>query len=667
MQSKTKQWPDGSIATIQYGGQGDGEIIITSDANSLYEPRSMQIVVETTDGSGIQRTITVNQAAKQRIDISNAVVTASTQTYSGSALTPAPTITLDGTIIPSSGYDVSYSDNTNAGTATITVTGKGDYMGTATGTFTINKANPTYTAPSARSLTYSGSAQYLTTTGSTSHGTIQYSSDGTNWYTTRRQGTNAGGYTTYWRLVGDSNHNDVASTSISVTIAQATGQVTTAPTERDVTYTGSSQYLVTSGSGTGTMYYRYKLSTSSSWSSWSTARPSRTSAGTYNIEYYVDASSDGNYTQSATGSLNVEMKKAASSVTAAPTAKSLTYTGSAQNLINAGTASGGTMYYKYTTTNSKPTSTSGFSSSIPTRTTAGTYYVWYYVAGDSNHTNTAISSTSVSVTIAKAPRTISFTSKPTLLDIDESATLAASVSDGSGDGTISFSSSNSSKASISGSTITGVANGTATITASVSAGTNYKSASTSYTVTVQYLDYVDLGLPSGTKWAKCNIGASVPEEVGNYYSWGNVSGHSAGDGYNFSTANYNSSSGSTLSTNIPANSTYDAARANLGSPWRMPAESELTELLNNCNSGPYTKNGVSGRMFVSNINGKSIFMPYSGYWLGNKIESPTSVGCYFTSKYVDGDYALRLMFNSTGRYSNNGLRLCGYPVRPVCS
>lgn len=586
MQSKTKQWTDGSIATIQYGGQGDGEIIITSDANNHYEARSMQITVETTDGSGIQKTIAINQAAKQRIDISNAVVTASNQTYNGSAKTPTPTVTLNGNVIPSTGYVVAYSNNINAGTATITLTGKGDYTGTATGTFTI---------------------------------------------------------------------------------AQATGSVTTAPSARDVTYTGSSQYLVTAGNGTGTMYYRYKLSTSSSWSSWSTTRPSRTDAGTYNIEYYAAASSDGNYTQSATGSLNVEMTKAASRVSAAPTAKSLTYTGSAQNLVNAGTASGGTMYYKYTTTNSKPTSTSGFSSSIPTRTTAGTYYVWYYVAGDSNHTDTAISNTSVSVTISKASRTISFTSKPTLLDIDESATLAANVSDGSGDGTISFSSSNSSKASISGSTITGVANGTATITASVSAGTNYKAASTSYTVTVQYLDYIDLGLPSGTKWAKCNLGASVPEEVGDYYSWGNVSGHSAGDGYNFSTANYNSSPGSTLSTNIPTNSTYDAARANLGSPWRMPTESELTELLNNCNSGPYTKNGVGGRMFVSNINGKSIFMPYGGYWLGNKIESPTSVGCYFTNKYVDSDLATRLMFNSSGRYSNNGARVCGYPVRPVCS
>jgi hypothetical protein len=174
-----------------------------------------------------------------------------------------------------------------------------------------------------------------------------------------------------------------------------------------VTYTGSSQYLVTSGSGTGTMQYRYKLSSSSSWSSWSTSRPSRTNAGTYNIQYKAAASSDGNYTESPVGSLNVTMNTAAASITTSPSAKSLTYNINAQELVNAGAANGGTIYYKVTTTNSKPTSTSGFSSSIPTRTNAGTYYVWYYVYGDSNHYSTSIYSTPVTVTMDKATPVLS--------------------------------------------------------------------------------------------------------------------------------------------------------------------------------------------------------------------------------------------------------------------
>ena len=71
MAIKTKNWSTGTgSVTIQYGGQGDGEIIVTSDANSLYEARSMQIAIETTDGSGISRNISINQTAKQRIDLS---------------------------------------------------------------------------------------------------------------------------------------------------------------------------------------------------------------------------------------------------------------------------------------------------------------------------------------------------------------------------------------------------------------------------------------------------------------------------------------------------------------------------------------------------------------------------------------------------------------------
>ena len=140
-----KQWSSGTgEVIIVYNGSGNGQITISSDGNNLYEARSMQIAVQTTAGNPQQtKTITINQAAKQRIDLSAAIVTAAKQTYSGSALTPTPTVTLNGSTVPSSGYDVAYSNNTNAGTATITITGKGDYTGTATGTFTINKASRT--------------------------------------------------------------------------------------------------------------------------------------------------------------------------------------------------------------------------------------------------------------------------------------------------------------------------------------------------------------------------------------------------------------------------------------------------------------------------------------------------------------------------------------------
>jgi hypothetical protein len=76
------------------------------------------------------------------INISAAVVTVENQTYNGSALTPTPSVTLNGNIIPSDGYTVTYSNNINAGTATITIVGDGiTYRGTVTQTFTIAKAS----------------------------------------------------------------------------------------------------------------------------------------------------------------------------------------------------------------------------------------------------------------------------------------------------------------------------------------------------------------------------------------------------------------------------------------------------------------------------------------------------------------------------------------------
>ena len=739
MPTITKQWTSGTgSATIQYGGSGNGQITISSDDNNLYEQRSMDIVVSTTAGSPqITRTISIVQAAKQRIDISAATVTAANQTYSGSAKTPTPTVTLNGTTIPSTGYDVTYSNNTNAGTATVTVTGKGDYTGTASGTFTIAKANPTYTAPTAQSLTYSGSSQYLTTSGSTSHGTIQYSADGTNWYTTRRTKTNAGSYTTYWRLVGDANHNDVASTSINVTITQKSLTITAKA--QSISYgssiaTGTGQVttsgLVSSDSLTGITLTASTSNVTTTGTITPSAASTTKGASNYSISYVAG---------------NLTITAVPASVTAAPTAKtSLTYSRTAQNLVNAGTASGGTMYYKYTTTNSKPSSTSGFSSSIPTRTDAGTYYVWYYVKGDSNHTDTAIASTAVSVSIAKATpvinvspskrtglsytgsaqnllsggsvkhsstdstsvsgtftyaqgtnantysnltwsftpssttnynsisgtvsgsvtidkasRTISFTSAPTPIDVGESKTLAASVSAGSGDGTISFSSSNTGKASISGSTITGVAAGTATITASVSAGSNYKSASTTYTVTVEDV-FVNLGLPSGLLWAKKNIGATNKQDMGLFFAFAETTGYASVEARNaalgrsdgFSLAAYQQTgadsvlSGATGGT-LPL--AYDAANVYLGGNWRTPTRDEWYELINNTNTEWTTIGGVLGRKYINKSDSsKYIFIPGGGMAGSPNVYS----GYIWTATAVNKDYAYIMKVTTTESASN---------------
>lgn len=392
MATKTITWPDGSTAVLTYGGQGSGPITVQSDPNNHYESRSMQITVKTTDGSNITRTVTIRQAAKARIDLSTAVVTAANQTYSGSAKTPTPTVTLNGDTVPSTGYDVAYSDNTNAGTATITITGKNEYTGTATGTFTIAKANPTYTAPTAQSLTYSRSAQYLTTAGSTSHGTIQYSSNGISWSGTRVQQTNAGTYTSYWRLVGDSNHNDVASTSISTTIAQRTPVVATSPSlATNLSYTGSAQNLLTGGS------MKHSSSDSTAVAGTFTYQQ-QTNAGTYSNPTWSFTPTDStNYTTaSGTVSGSVSIAKV-DPVYTAPVANSLTYNGSSQYLITTGNTSHGTIQYSSNGTS--------WSSTRPSGTNAGSYTAYWRLNGDTNHNSVA--STQISnVAIAQKSATI---------------------------------------------------------------------------------------------------------------------------------------------------------------------------------------------------------------------------------------------------------------------
>ena len=94
--------------------------------------------------------------------------------------------------------------------------------------------------------------------------------------------------------------------------------------------------------------------------------------------------------------------KPAATVTTAPTATTGDIVaGSETALVSGGTATGGTMMYKVTTANTKPTSTEGFSATVPTAKTlaAGTFYVWYYVKADATHTDSEISATAIAVTV----------------------------------------------------------------------------------------------------------------------------------------------------------------------------------------------------------------------------------------------------------------------------
>ena len=162
------------------------------------------------------------------------------QPYTGSAIKPDLVITYEGTaLVKDVDYEVTYSANTIVGTATITITGKENYAGTTSKTFTIVKATPTVTAPAAvENLIYTGGSLNLVAAGTTDFGTLLYSTDGNNYSKDIPTATDAGTYTVYYKVAGDANHNDVSG-SIEVTITQKAvtndGITVTIPSQ---TYTG---------------------------------------------------------------------------------------------------------------------------------------------------------------------------------------------------------------------------------------------------------------------------------------------------------------------------------------------------------------------------------------------------------------------------------------------
>ena len=193
-------------------------------------------------------------------------------------------------------------------------------------------------------------------------------------------------------------------------------------------------------------------------------------------------------------------------------------------------------------------------------------------------------------------------------------------------------------------------------------------------------DYVDLGLPSGTLWATCNVGAENPEDYGDYFAWGETQPKET---YNWTTYQYCNGSSNTL-TKYCDNSSYgyngftdnlttllpedDAATANWGEGWRMPTQAEFQELLDNTTVTWTQQNGVNGRLFTAD-NGNSLFLPAAGSRYDSYLFDAGSLGDYWSSSLYTGspDYAWYLYFYSDYYLMDNNDRYCGQSVRPVRS
>lgn len=191
-------------------------------------------------------------------------------------------------------------------------------------------------------------------------------------------------------------------------------------------------------------------------------------------------------------------------------------------------------------------------------------------------------------------------------------------------------------------------------------------------------DYVDLGLPSGTLWATCNVGAFSPEENGFYFAWGETESKQNNsydwNSYKWSYGSYDmitkygtSSEYGTVDDRITLDLEDDAASMNWGEIWRMPTVEEQAELINICTWRWTIQNGVKGYKVIGR-NGNSIYLPCAGRRENSNLINEQKTGYYWANS-IDTSrnyYAHYIIFDADGKDHNHYLSRCsGCPVRPV--
>lgn len=188
-----------------------------------------------------------------------------------------------------------------------------------------------------------------------------------------------------------------------------------------------------------------------------------------------------------------------------------------------------------------------------------------------------------------------------------------------------------------------------------------KSKAKPTTGTINGHEWVDLGL--SVKWATMNVGAISTSDYGSYYAWGETTPKAFYSEENSRT--YNKSLG-----DISGNLQYDAARANWGSPWRLPTKNEFQELLEKCEWQWTTQGGHSGYYVTSKINNNSLFFPAAGSYIDESLCLDRAEGVYWSSTPSDDStfaswFAYYLTFNYSSSLVFDNRRSTGRSVRPV--
>lgn len=182
--------------------------------------------------------------------------------------------------------------------------------------------------------------------------------------------------------------------------------------------------------------------------------------------------------------------------------------------------------------------------------------------------------------------------------------------------------------------------------------------------------YVDLGLPSGTKWATCNVGANTPEEYGYYLAWGEIEPKNE---YKWKETPL---FGATID-DISNNQNYDVAKIKWGDGWAIPTKHQWDELMRYCKLKVIKKNGISGLLFIGK-KGKSVFFFFFGKIIDTLLQFESCDGYYWSSNadytyqgdpaYTPNGFSTNFHTSTTSDgivFSEPASRGDGHNVRPV--
>ena len=173
-------------------------------------------------------------------------------------------------------------------------------------------------------------------------------------------------------------------------------------------------------------------------------------------------------------------------------------------------------------------------------------------------------------------------------------------------------------------------------------------------------EFVDLGLPSGLKWATCNVGANKPEDYGRYYAWIEKETKETYTEDNCTTYG-------TQNAGISGNADYDVARASWGGSWRIPTKSEFLELLRYCTWTWVERSDKKCGYIVTGPNGNNVFIPAAGYRLGTSLLDENTGGYYWSASPDESteNFSSSLYINVNTHSMGYSDRSVGFTVRPV--